>query len=94
MFIDFKEGKRGQERDRQREWGGRETSIKSMQEASFTPQPGTEPTTQACALTGNQTHYLSVYGMTLQQTEPHWPGQAEHNSFHHIMFKIQKNKQT
>ena len=27
-----------------------------------------------CALTKNQTHNPSVYEMTLQPTEPHWPG--------------------
>ena len=35
---------------------------------------GTEPTTQKCVLTGDQTRSLPVYRITLQSTEPHWPG--------------------
>ena len=34
--------------------------------ASHTPELGTEPEIQACALTGNQTLNLLVYGITLQ----------------------------
>ena len=37
------------------------------------PQQGIEPTTWVCALIGNQTCHLSVYGSTLQPTEPHQP---------------------
>ena len=37
-------------------------------------QLGTWPATQACALTGNQTHSLLVYGTMLQPAEP--PGQG------------------
>ena len=36
--------------------------------------PGREPIAWVCALTGNRTHDLLVYGMTLQPTEPHQPG--------------------
>lgn len=38
------------------------------------PRPGFEPSTQACALTGNWTHYLSFCGAMLQPTEPLRPG--------------------
>ena len=38
------------------------------------PQLGMWPATQACALTGNQTHDPSVYGTMLQLTRPHQPG--------------------
>ena len=33
--------------------------------------------TSVCALTGNQTHDLSLYGMMLQPAEPHQPGQLQ-----------------
>ena len=32
------------------------------------PQQGAEPVTDRCALTGNQTHNPSVYGMVLQRS--------------------------
>ena len=35
---------------------------------------GIEPATWVCALTGNQTHNISIYRTMLQTTEPHWPG--------------------
>ena len=35
---------------------------------------GIEPVTWVCALMGNQTQDLSVYGTRLQPTEPLWPG--------------------
>ena len=38
--------------------------------------PGTEPATQACALTGNQHGDLLVCETTLQSTEPHQSGLA------------------
>ena len=64
MLLDFRE--RGREGER-----GGETLIGCFL--------GTEPATQACALTGNQTHNLSGYGMMLQPTEPHEPGQMAAN---------------
>ena len=36
--------------------------------------PGIKLATQVCTLTRNQTPNLLVYGMTLQQVEPHQPG--------------------
>ena len=53
--------------------GGRErkTSVGCLPN---TPQPGTEPASKVCALTGSQTHELLVHGMTLQPTEPRQPG--------------------
>ena len=38
------------------------------------PQMGTWPTTQACALTGNQTRNLFVSQAGPQSSEPHQPG--------------------
>ena len=40
---------------------GRETAINCL---LYAPQPGTEPTTQACAPTGNRTRDLSLCGTT------------------------------
>ena len=40
----------------------------------YGPQPGTEPATQPCVLTGNRTPDFSVYGTMLQPREPHQPG--------------------
>ena len=48
---------RGERREKERE---RETSIGCL---SYTSQPRPKPTTQACALTGNQTRDLLVCGM-------------------------------
>ena len=60
MFIAFRE--KGRERDRERE-----TSIGCL---LYEPWPGIEPATQVCALTGNETHHLWLYRVTLQPTEP------------------------
>ena len=64
---------RERETDRQTDRHGceRETFIGYL---SYMPQLGTEPATQACVLTRNETCDLSVYGMILQPTEQHWPG--------------------
>ena len=61
MFIYFRE--EGRERQRNTDWL-----------PPYTPQLRIEPTTYACALTGNQTPDPWVYGTTLQPTEPHQPG--------------------
>ena len=65
MFVDF---------FRER---GRESTRKEEKHLicclSHMPWPGTEPTTPACALTGNQTCDLLVYGTVLQPTELHRP---------------------
>ena len=53
-------------RERERE---RQTSISCL---PYPPLLGTEPATYVCALTGYQTSNLSVHGMILQPTEPHW----------------------
>ena len=60
IFIDSKG-------EKERNTDGRETPIGYL---PHTLLPGTEPTTQACALTGNQTCDILVYGTTLQPTEP------------------------
>ena len=49
----------------------RETLIGCL---PHTPWRGIEPTTQACAHTGDRTRSLLVYGMMLQPSEP--PGQG------------------
>ena len=49
----------------------RETSIGC---SSYMPQLGTRPATKVCALTGNRTRDLLVYGTTLQLAEPHHAG--------------------
>ena len=63
---------RGKERERERErniiW---ETSIVCI---PYVPRRGIKHTTSVCALTGNQTRSLLVYGMTLQPAEA--PGQG------------------
>ena len=41
---------------------------------SYALQPGIEPTTQVCALTGNQTANHFMFGMMLQLTEYSLPG--------------------
>ena len=62
----------GRERGRGREhWCKGGTSICCL---SYAPRLGTKPTTKVCALTGNGTCDISVYGLTLQPTEAHWPG--------------------
>ena len=43
-------------------------------QGSYVPGLGTEPASYLCALTGNRTHNLLVYGTTLHPTEPHQPG--------------------
>ena len=71
MLLTFRE--RGREREvTKRDISMRETSIRCLW---FTPWLGTEPATQVSVLTRDQTHNLSVYGMMLQPTEPHCPGQ-------------------
>ena len=65
MFIDFREkGKRWGEREKHRY--ERDISVASCmltdQGSNFQPRC-------ICALTGDQTHNLLVYGMTLQPTE-------------------------
>ena len=65
MLTDFRGGREG-EREGERH--------RCEREALVSAQPGTKPATQACAVTGDQTWDLSVYGMMLQPTEPHWPG--------------------
>ena len=42
-------------------------------ETSIAPRLGTEPATQACALTGNRLIVPLVYRTTVQPTEPQWP---------------------
>ena len=58
MFINFREGER----------------EKHQLVVSDAPQQGTEPATQACALTGKQTHNILVHRTMPQPTEPRWPG--------------------
>ena len=58
MLIEFKE--RGMEGEKDGEKHQCERNIDLLP-----PQ---------CALTGNQTHNLSVFGTMLQPTEPHQPG--------------------
>ena len=51
---------------------GKEASVGYL---LYTPRQETKPTTQTCALTG--TRDFLVYEMTLQPTEPHWPGEKQ-----------------
>ena len=69
MLFDSRE--RGREGERERNIDVKEEHQSGL---LYAPQQGTEPTTQACALTGNRTCNLSVYGKMLQPTEPHQPG--------------------
>ena len=63
------EREEGREKEREKHWYERETSISCL---LHTPWPGTEPATQACALTRNRTCDLSVCRMT--------PNQLSHTS--------------
>ena len=69
MFIDFREGGGGKEGKEERE---RETSISCL---PYVPRSETEPASQVCALSGNQTHSLLVQERILQPPEP--PSQGE-----------------
>ena len=67
LILEREEGV-GREREREREHRcERETSIGCL---LYVPWLGIEPTTQACALTGNRIHNLMVYGMVFQPNEP------------------------
>lgn len=55
---------------RERDVDVRETLIDCL---PYVPQQGIELTTYVCALTGNQTHHLLLYRMTLQPTAT-WAG--------------------
>ena len=60
-------------RDRVR-GGGRNIDVKKKQQSVaflHAPQAGIKPATWLCALTGNRTCDLSIYGPILQLTEPH-----------------------
>ena len=62
MLIDLRQ--RGREGER----GGKNIDVRNIDWFLLhTPQLRTKPGTQACALPRNQTHDLSVYGMSLQQ---------------------------
>ena len=65
-LTDFKERRREGEREGEKHQCERETPIGCL---SFALQPGTEPVTQACALTGNRTPDPLVHG-----TRSHWSG--------------------
>ena len=60
LFI-FRERGREGEREGEKHWCVRETSISCLSHA----QPRTWPATQVCALTGNQTSDLLVWGTML-----------------------------
>ena len=64
-FYSFleKEEEREKDRERKHQYEG-ETSISCLLDM---PQPGTDPATQAYALTGNQTYDPSLCGMTPNQ---------------------------
>ena len=68
LFIFRRRGREGK-REGEKHQYEREMSIGCLSRAF---QPGTEPATQACALTGNQTWDLSLCGMT--------PNQLSHTS--------------
>ena len=70
-FFFFKRGE-GKETEKERNIDARE---KHQLAASHTHRNwGNKPKIQACALTGNWTHDLLVYGTTLQLTKPHQLG--------------------
>ena len=52
------------------------------------PQLGTWPATQTCALTGNQTSYLSGHRPALNSTGPHQPGQCLLKNLYFIDYAI------
>lgn len=58
-------------RKRKKERAG-STPVRNIDQLpSICPQLGVEPTTQICALTGNQTGNLLVQEVTFQATESH-----------------------
>ena len=61
-LLIFREKRR--EEERKGNIDVRETFINCL---SYVPQPGTEPTTQACALTRNQNGYISLCRTTPNQ---------------------------
>ena len=77
LFIYFqREGKRGRRR-------GRETSACERYQLPLTCPPlGTWPTTQACALTGNQTGNLSVHKPALNPLSHTSQDHTSLSSFH------------
>ena len=90
LFHCFYRGRLGgsggrRERESERETD-RQTDIEVSEKhqlvaISYVPWPGIELATWGCALIGNWTHDLSVYGTMLQQTELHWPG------WRHFLYK-------
>ena len=58
---------KGGKREGEKHQYKRETSISCL---LHVPQPGTKPITKACALTENQSHHLSGYGMMPNQLSP------------------------
>ena len=69
MYVCISKEKEG-EGEGEEHWCVRKTLISCL---SHTPRWRTEPTTQACALTGNWTSDLVLCGKT-QPAEPHWSG--------------------
>ena len=64
---------RGERREKEKEISVCEKTSIINQLSLTRPQQGTWPTTQAHALSGNQTGNLSSQAEA-QPTEPHWPG--------------------
>ena len=71
LFIEAREGKReGKEGER------KERNIDWLHPAHL--QPGTQPATQACALTGNQTSNLLIHGPMPNPLSPSARAKADH----------------
>ena len=72
MLIDFREEGRKGEKEREKHWCERETSIRCL---SYAPVPDQDRTRNLDMHPDlNQTLDLSVHSTVLQPTEPHWPG--------------------
>ena len=82
---------KGKEKVRERNINMRERNTNWL--LLYVPQPGTKTTTWACALTGNRTHDILIYGTMFQPIEPCQPGQkllifSETNPWVHVMFEF------
>ena len=75
MYLFLKRGDR-REKEMERNISERETLISCL---LYAPQPGTKPTTLACALTLNQTGDLSPCWMMLNELSPSGQGTTLHS---------------
>ena len=92
LFI-FRERGREREREGEKHRCKRETSIGCL---SYAPQPGTDPATQACALTRNETRDFLLCGTMSHllghtaQSKPSQYWRQKHNSHTSCNYSLQR----